>query len=152
MAGVLLVTPYTERLYLAVPTRYGSSIDRTRSIAQRRSCRMQHLDVVGPDGYLAQRLALSVPTSMPCSPTSIPKQFLEFCRHKAQSRERLKMGLTGALAATRSAGDKHVESIHSRKHARTHTYMHQRMGKMYLLMLSSSCPMLGKHDNIPYAI
>ncbi|CAB1096682.1 unnamed protein product [Ectocarpus sp. CCAP 1310/34] len=31
-------------------------------------------------------------------------EFLEFCRHKAQSRERLKMGLTGALAATRSAG------------------------------------------------
>ncbi|CAM9208018.1 unnamed protein product, partial [Scytosiphon promiscuus] len=29
------------------------------------------------------------------------REFLDFCSHKAESRERLKMGLTGALAATR---------------------------------------------------
>lgn len=31
-------------------------------------------------------------------------KFLEFCERKAKSRERLKLGLTGAFAATRSAG------------------------------------------------
>ena len=34
----------------------------------------------------------------------IDAQFLAFCSQKAESRERLRMGLTGALAATRSKG------------------------------------------------
>lgn len=34
----------------------------------------------------------------------IDAQFLAFCAQKAESRERLRMGLTGALAATRSKG------------------------------------------------